>query len=144
MNLKSVISSRLLLMLSLAVPAAFLSVASGAVAQPATQLGVVAPSQKVQPFITAQVRRDTLQNLNRRQLSPIFQGSDGGTGKESSDKGKDSSDKGKDACDSCPDGGFYKGRIESNPDPYRFGQPVLNQPVQTLPSSVLLRGSQIR
>ncbi|AFY31476.1 hypothetical protein [Calothrix sp. PCC 7507] len=142
MNLKSVISSRLLLMLSLTVPAAFLSAASGAVAQQATQPGIVTASQKVQPFITAQVRRDTLQNLHNTKLSPIFQGSDGGKGKDASDKGKDSSDKGKDACDSCPDGGLYKGIRESNPRPDE--QPILNQPGRIVPSTVLLKGSQIR
>ncbi|QSJ14640.1 hypothetical protein JYQ62_22355 [Nostoc sp. UHCC 0702] len=144
MNLKSVISSRLLFMLSLTVPTAFLSTVGVAFAQPATQLNVVASSQKAQPFITADARRDTLQNLNRIQLSPlILQSDDGGTGKEASDKGKDASDKGKDACDACPEAGLFN-RV-SNPDPLiRDNQPILNQPIQTVPSNVLFKGSQIR
>ncbi|MBH8573679.1 hypothetical protein I8752_11745 [Nostocaceae cyanobacterium CENA369] len=144
MNLKSALSSRLLLMLSLSVPAVLLSAVGGAFAQSATQLGVVASSQKVQPFITADARRDTLQNLNRIKISPvILQGDDGGTGKESSDKGKDASDKGKDACDSCPQGGLFN--KVSNPDPLiRDNQPILNQPLQTVPSNVLFKGTQIR
>ncbi|MFN6568271.1 hypothetical protein A6770_16930 [Nostoc minutum NIES-26] len=144
MNLKSALSSRLLLMLSLTVPTVLLSAVGGAVAQSATQLGVVASSQKVQPFITADARRDTLQNLNRIKISPvILQGNDGGTGKESSDKGKDASDKGKDACDACPEAGLFN--KVSNPDPLiRDNQPILNQPLNTVPSNVLFKGTQIR
>lgn len=134
MNIKTMLSARFLLMLSLAVPTVMLSTVAGVKAQEAAP-NKVNLSQK-QPFIQDTFRRDTLLDLHK---SPVFS-NDGGTGKEASDKGKDASDKGsdnKEACDN-PCGGHFNSR-----DPVILPADGFRRPaqLQNIRSKSLLKGS---
>ncbi|QLE57060.1 hypothetical protein [Nostoc sp. TCL26-01] len=132
--MRATLSARFLLMLSLTIPAVMLSTIAGAKAQEASP-GQVNLRQS-QPFIQDSFRRDTLLDLHK---SPIFN-TDGGTGKEASDKGKDASDKGsdnKEACDN-PCGGFFNYK-----DRYILPADSLQAPVQlqNIRSKSLLKGN---
>ncbi|WP_427162565.1 hypothetical protein ACQFX9_14055 [Aliinostoc sp. HNIBRCY26] len=134
MNIKTMLSARFLLMLSLTVPTMMLSTIAGVKAQQPAP-GQVNVRQK-QPFIQDTFRRDTLLDLHK---SPVFS-NDGGTGKEASDKGKDASDKGsdnKEACDN-PCGGYFNSK-----DPVILPADRLLLPanVQNIRSKSLLKGS---
>ncbi|MFN6525887.1 hypothetical protein [Nostoc sp. ChiSLP03a] len=100
MKITSSTSTRLALVMGLAIASSILSTVAKAESIPQVNShGNV--SNK--PFITNAARRDTLHNLNQRPLNIILE-TDGGKTKESSDKGKDSSDKGKDSKETCESG----------------------------------------
>lgn len=86
-NLNFSLSTRLFLMLSLAIPGIF-AIATPAEAKPAKQSNAV----QNKPFIREGARRDTLGNLNKAPIGNVIRANDGGTGKEACDKGKDACD----------------------------------------------------
>ncbi|HIK03257.1 MAG TPA: hypothetical protein IGS40_00845 [Trichormus sp. M33_DOE_039] len=134
MNIKTMLSARFLLMLSLTVPTMMLSTIAGVKAQQPAP-GQVNVRQK-QPFIQDTFRRDTLLDLHK---SPVFN-TDGGTGKEASDKGKDASDKGsdnKEACDN-PCGGHFNSR---DPVILPADRLLLPAQLQNIRSKSLLKGN---
>jgi hypothetical protein len=107
MNIRTALSMRFLLMLSVMLPAVFISTIGGAKAEDVPQSSRTTIAQRKQPFIKDGFRRDTILDLHK---SPRLNGSD--KGKDSSDKGKDASDKGsdnKEACDNPCGGSFHPG-----------------------------------
>lgn len=134
MNIKTILSARFLLMLTLTVPTMMLSSIAGVKAQEAAP-GQVNLRQK-QPFIQDVFRRDTLLDLHK---SPVLD-TDGGTGKEASDKGKDASDKGsdnKEACDN-PCGGLFNSKDQLILPADRL---LLPAQLQNIRSKSLLKGN---
>lgn len=134
MNIKTMLSARFLLVLTITVPTMILSTIGGAKAQQA-EPGQVNLQQK-QPFIHNGFRRDTLLDLHQ---SPVFN-TDGGTGKEASDKGKDASDKGsdnKEACDN-PCGGYFNSK---DPVILPADRLLLPAQLQNIRSKSLLKGN---
>ncbi|MEH2173152.1 hypothetical protein [Nostoc sp.] len=100
MKITSSTSTRLALVMGLAIASSIISTVAKAESIPQVNSH---NSVSNKPFISNAVRRDTLYNLNQRPLNSVLE-TDGGKTKESSDKGKDSSDKGKDSKETCESG----------------------------------------
>ncbi|MEH2421610.1 MAG: hypothetical protein V7K48_12005 [Nostoc sp.] len=110
MKITSSTSTRLALVMGLAIASSIISTVAKAESIP-NLANSHSSSVSNKPFISNSARRDTLHNLNQRPLNSILQ-TDGGKTKESSDKGKDSSDKGKDSKETCESGNCGGGLID--------------------------------
>ncbi|MEH1944180.1 MAG: hypothetical protein V7L01_28745 [Nostoc sp.] len=109
MKITSSTSTRLALVMGLAIASSIISTVAKAESIPDLVNSHTSISNK--PFISNAVRRDTLHNLNQRPLNSVLD-TDGGKTKESSDKGKDASDKGKDSKETCESGNCGGGLID--------------------------------